>query len=115
MRRRAILQYWMQRYGPLSPAARQRFLQRQETVRLARYPDDIIRKAINWSNLLADALSFAHSAYEGEAKPMPPEPQAPSQPGHAGRAAEPRPKRDPDLDRRIARTIGPVQNYEDSF
>jgi len=115
MRRRTILQYWMQRYGALSPAARQRFLQRQEIVRLARYPDGLIRKAINWSNLLADALSFAHSAYEGEAKPIPPEPQAPSRPGHGKRVPEARPKRDPDLDRRIARRIGPVQNYEDSF
>ena len=41
----------MSRYGPLSPASQKRFLQRQETGRLARYPDDVVRKAINWSNL----------------------------------------------------------------
>jgi hypothetical protein len=105
----------MQRYGKLSPASQKRFLGRSETARLTRYPDDIIRKAINWSNLLADALSFAHSAYEGEAQPVPPEPEAPSQPGHAERLAEPRPKRNPDLDRRLAHTIGPIQNYEDDF
>lgn len=105
----------MRRDGPLSPASQDRFLARQETGRLARYPDDIIRKALNWSNLLADALSFAHSAYEGEAQPMPPEPRSPSQPGPAERVAEAQPRRNPELERRLTRTIGPVQNYEDSF
>ncbi len=104
----------MRRYGPLSPASQDRFLARQETGRLARYPDDIIRNAINWSNLLADALSFAHSAYEGEAQPTPPEPSR-SQPRTAERVAEAQPKRTPDLERRLTRMIGPVQNYEDSF
>lgn len=115
MRRRQILHYWMSRYGPLSPASQKRFLQRQETGRLARYPDDVVRKAINWSNLLTDALSFAHCAYEGEARPLPPEPQPPSLPGRVERVAEASRRRDPDVDRRLAATIGPVQNYEDSF
>jgi hypothetical protein len=115
MRRRQLLHYWMRRYGPLSPASQARFLQRQETARLARYPDNVVRRAINWSNLLADALSFAHSAYEGEARPLPPEPQSPSRPGRTERAAEAPRAGDPELDRRLAGTIGPVQNYEDSF
>ena len=105
----------MRRYGRLSPASQRRFLQRQETRRLARYPDDVVRKAIGWSNLLADALSFAHGAYEGEPPSFPPEPRSPSRPGRTERTAEARRERDPDLDRRLARTIGPVQNYEDTF
>jgi hypothetical protein len=105
----------MRRYGALSPASQERFLQRQETARLARYPDDVIRKAVSWSNLLADALSFAHSAYEGEAPSLPPEPQTRSRPGRTGGAAEGRRRRNLDLDRRLAEKIGPVQNYEDSF
>jgi hypothetical protein len=104
----------MRRYGLLSPASQDRFLARQETGRLVRYPDDITRKAINWSNLLADALSFAHSAYEGDVQPQPSEPSR-SQPGTAERVAEAQPRRNPELERRLARTIGPVQNYEDSF
>ncbi len=104
----------MSRYGPLSASSQERFLQRHETRRLTRYPDDIVRKAINWSNLLADALSFAHSAYEGEAPALPPEPHAPSQPGRTQRVAEAS-RRRPELDRRLAQTIGPVQNYEDTF
>jgi hypothetical protein len=115
MQQRQILQYWMRRYGPLSPASQARFLQRQEAARLARYPDDVIRKAISWSNLLADALNFAHSAYEGEAPSLPPEPHTPSRTGRTNRVAEARRRRNPDLDRRLAETIGPVQDYEDSF
>jgi hypothetical protein len=115
MRRRQILQYWMRRYGTLSPASQERFLRRQETARLARYPDDVVRKAISWSSRLADALSFAHSAYEGERSSMPPEPHTTSRRGRTGRVAEVRRERNPDLDRRLAETIGPVQNYEDSF
>jgi hypothetical protein len=115
MRRRQILQYWMERYGPLSLASQERFLRRQETARLSRYSDEIVRKAVGWSNLLADALGFAHSAYEGEAQSLPPEPQAPSQPGHTRRLAEAPRKPDPEVHRRWARPIGPVQNYEDSF
>jgi hypothetical protein len=105
----------MQRYGTLSPAAQERFLRRQETARLARYPDDVVRKAISWSSLLADALSFAHSAYEGEPSSLPPEPHTPARPGRTSRVAEARRERNRDLDRRLAETIGPVQNYEDSF
>jgi hypothetical protein len=105
----------MSRYGRLSRASQQRFLRRQETGRLARYPDDIVRKAISWSNLLADVLSFAHSAYEGDAKPLLPEPRAPSDRSSRKRiAAAPR-RRDPDRERRLAGMIGPVQNYEDTF
>jgi hypothetical protein len=69
MRRRQILQYWMRRCGALSLASQERFLQRQGTARLTRYPDEIVRKGIGWSNLLADALRFAHSAYEVKRKP----------------------------------------------
>jgi hypothetical protein len=47
MRRRQLLEYWMSQYGQLSAASQKRFLQRQDTRRLARYPDDIIRKAIS--------------------------------------------------------------------
>ena len=105
----------MSRYGLLSPASQKRFLDRQETRRLARYPDDVVRTAIHWSNLLADALIFAHSAYEGEAKPLPPEPSSPTRPGSGERIAEAPRGRDPDRDRRFAGMIGPVQNYEDTF
>jgi hypothetical protein len=105
----------MARYGRLSPASRERFLRRQETARLARYPDDIIRKAISWSNLLSDALSFAHSAYEGDVQAWPPETQVPSWPVRTPRVSGGPRKRDPELHRRLAAKIGPVQNYEDSF
>jgi hypothetical protein len=115
MRTRQILQYWMERYGPLSLASQERFLRRQETERLTRYPDEIVRKAIGWSNLLNDALSFAHSAYEGEAQSLPPEPQTPSRPSHTRKVAEAPQRPDPELQRRMASAIGPVQNYEDSF
>lgn len=115
MSKRQILRYWMQRYGPLSLASQQRFLRRQETARLTRYPDEIVRKAIGWSNLLNDALSFANSAYEGEAQSLPPEPQTPSRPSHTCKVAEAPRRPDPELHRRLAGAIGPVQNYEDSF
>jgi hypothetical protein len=110
-----ILQYWMSRYGRLSAASRLRFLGRQEVARLAKYPDDIVRQAIGWSNLLADTLSFAHSAYEGTPKPLPPEPEVSS----AAHAANPpvwsRRRWNPELDRELAKRIGPVQSYEDTF
>jgi hypothetical protein len=115
MRRRQILQYWMSKYGPLSAPSQQRFLRRLATARLARYPDDIIRKAISWSNLLDDALRFAQSAYEGEGKPLPVEPHTPSRPGRTQHVAQAQPRPDPDRERRLARAIGPVQNYEDEF
>jgi len=105
----------MRRYGMLSSASQERFLRRQETARLARYPDDVVRKAIGWSRLLADALNFAHSAYEGEPSRMPPEPHVPSRPGRTTRVAEARRERNADLHRRLAETIGPVQSYEDTF
>jgi hypothetical protein len=115
MRKRQILQYWMERYGPLSLASQERFLRRQETARLTRYPDDIVRQAIAWSNLLNDALSFAHSAYEGEAQSLPPDPQTRMRPSHTRKVAEAPRRPDPELHRRLAGVIGPVQNYEHSF
>ena len=105
----------MSKYGRLSAPSQERFLRRQATARLARYPDNIIRRAINWSNLLDDALSFAHSAYEGEGQALPPEPHTPSRPGGTRRLAEARPRRDLERERRLARAIGPVQKYEDDF
>lgn len=105
----------MSRYGSLSPASQQRFLQRQDTIRLARYPDQIIRRSINWSSLLADALSFAHRAYEGDPQALPPEPHTPSPPVRTRRAAVAPPRGDLELDRRLAAEIGPLQNYEDTF
>jgi len=123
MRKSQILEYWMSRYGQLSGASRERFLRRQEVARLTRYPDAVVRAAIGWSNLLADALSFAHSAYEGDPKPLPPEPSVPSarheekrrsptsRPWQAEREAGARRPVDTDL----ARKIGPVQRYEDDF
>jgi hypothetical protein len=123
MRKANILEYWMSRYGDLSALSRERFLRRQEVGRLARYPDPVVRAAINWSNLLADALSFAHSAYEGEPRPLPPEPADPSrlpvekQPTTIGRTR--RARRDGGKRRRVdadlAKKIGPVQSYEDTF
>lgn len=115
MRKPQILHYWMERYGLLSLASQERFLRRQETARLTRYPDEIVRKAMGWSNLLADALSFAHSAYEGEPQSLPAEPHAPSRPSHTRRVAEAPRRPDSELDRRLAGAIGPVQKYEDSF
>lgn len=115
MRRRELLRYWMTRYGHLSRASQERFLRRQETARLARYPDDIIRRAVNWSSLLADALSFAHSLYESEQRPLPPEPRTPSPPVRTRKVAVRQPKPDLEVDRRLAAEIGPVQNYDDSF
>jgi hypothetical protein len=115
MRRREILQHWMRRYGWLSAPSQERFLRRKATVRLARYPDHIVRQAIGWSNLLDDALSFAHSAYEGEGRSLPPEPHTPPRPGRTTQVAEAQPRRDMNLERRLAHRIGPVQNYEDDF
>jgi hypothetical protein len=109
-----ILRYWMSRYGNLSQRSRHRFVRRSEVARLARYPDAIVRTAINWSNLLADALSFAHSAYEGEQQPLPPEPTTPLALKRP-MAMAPRRRRDPARDRELSRRIGPVQQYEDSF
>ena len=55
MRKSQILDYWISQYGPLSAASRLRFLRRQEVRRLTRYPDDLVKRAIRYSNLLADA------------------------------------------------------------
>jgi hypothetical protein len=121
MRKAQILQYWMSRYGNLSDMARERFVRRQEVARLTRYPDDVVHAAIRWSNLLADALSFANSAYEGEPRPLPPEPGEPSPPvtarpsrAHSRRVEHGAAKRYP-VDANLAKKIGPIQSYEDTF
>jgi hypothetical protein len=121
VRKADILGYWMSRYGELSAASRERFLRRQEVARLTRYPDAVVRAAINWSNLLADALSFAHSAYEGEPRPLPPDPAEPSPPASRKPSRAERPRRERGaatrrpVDADLAKRIGPVQSYEDTF
>jgi hypothetical protein len=123
VRKAEILGYWISRYGDLSPASRERFLRRQEVARLTRYPDAVVRTAINWSNLLADALRFAHSAYEGETRPLPPEPSEHSPPTTEPRSSPvDRPRRAErgattrrPVDADLAKKIGPVQSYEDGF
>ena len=108
MTRRQILAYWMQRHGDLSPASRDRFLKRSEVARLTRYPDDVIRRAIGFSNLLGDALAFAHSAYEGEPRELPAEPsRSDSAPPVATR---PLPR---ELSAELRRRLGPTQRYDD--
>jgi hypothetical protein len=87
-----ILRYWMRRYGELSPASRDRFLKRRELTRLARYPDEIVKQALRFSNMLDDALSFAHSAYEGSPRPLP-----------------------QDVTAALRRRIGATQHYDDDF
>jgi hypothetical protein len=121
MRKAQILHYWMSRYGNLSRASRERFLRRQEVARLTRYADDVVHAAIRWSNLLADALSFANSAYEGEPRPLPPEPGEPSSPvtarpsrADARRVEHDAAKRYP-VDADLAKKIGAIQSYEDTF
>ena len=52
MRRSEILRYWMSQYGPLSKPSRERFLRRSEVARLTRYPDDLVKRAIRYSNLM---------------------------------------------------------------
>jgi hypothetical protein len=112
MTKRQILALWMKRYGDLSAASRDRFLKRTEVGRLARYPDDVVRQAIAFSNMLGDALAFAHSAYEGEPRELPPEPgrsDASTPP-----APPPRPLRS-DVNAALRRQLGPTQHYDDGF
>ena len=99
---------WVKRYGELSPASRDRFLKRREVARLARYPDDVVRRAIAFSNLLADALAFAHSAYEGEPRELPAEPIL------SGSSPVPAPRPLPaDVNADLRRRLGPTQRYDD--
>ena len=110
MTKRQILRYWMRRYGDLSPASRDRFLKRRELTRLARYPDEIVKQALGFSNMLDDALSFAHSAYEGSPRPLPPEPDL------SGSGAVPPPRPLPqEVTAELRRRLGATQHYHDDF
>ena len=111
MTKRQILARWMQRHGELSAASRDRFLKRKEVARLARYPDDVVRQAIGFSNLLGDALAFAHSAYEGEPGELPAEPKV-SDGGQA--SAPPRPLSH-EVTAELRRRLGATQHYDDDF
>ena len=100
----------MRRYGDLSAASRDRFLKRRELTRLARYPDEIVKQALGFSNLLDDALAFAHSAYEGPPRPLPAEPDL------SGSGAVPPPRPLPqEVTAELRRRIGPTQHYDDDF
>jgi hypothetical protein len=107
MRKSEILDYWVSQYGPLSRTSRERFLRRQEVRRLTRYPDDLVQKAIRYSNLLADALSFA-AVLSSPLRDVPPEPRRSDAPPPAKRPRH-------SDDRALHEKIGPVQNYEDDF
>jgi hypothetical protein len=105
-----VLRYWMSRHGKLSASSRDRFLKRREVARLTRYPDEIVRQAIGFSNLLADALSFAYAAYEGETPPLPAEPKP------SGSVAAPAPRPLPRaVNAELRRRLGPTQRYGDEF
>jgi hypothetical protein len=111
MTKRKVLALWMKRYGDLSAASRDRFLKRTEVGRLARYPDEVVRRAIGFSNLLGDALAFASSAYEGEARELPPpEPHL----SDASPPQAPRPLRS-DVNATLRRRLGPTQRYDVDF
>ena len=110
MTKRQILAVWMKRYGDLSAASRDRFLRRREVARLGRYPDEVVREAIAFSNMLGDALAFAHSAYEGEPRELPPEPGL----SDASPPQAPRPLRS-DVNAALRRQLGPTQHYDDGF
>src|SRR5689334_14509696 len=107
MRKSEILDYWVGQYGPLSRPSRERFLRRQEVRRLTRYPDDLVKKAIRYSNLLADALSFA-AILSNPPHEAPPDPRSTDAPPPVKRRPYPN-------DRALHENIGPVQNYEDDF
>ena len=106
MRKSQILDYWISQYGPLSAASRQRFLRRQEVRRLTRYPDDLVKSAIRYSNMLADARYAA--VLNNPLGQLPPEPRSTDAPAPALE----RTRRD---DRALHHKIGPIQNYEDDF
>jgi hypothetical protein len=100
----------MKRYGDLSVASRDRFLRRGEVARLGRYPDEVVRRAIAFSNLLGEALAFAHSAYEGEPRELPPEPKL----SDASPPPAARPLRS-DVNAELRHRLGPTQHYDDHF
>jgi hypothetical protein len=107
VRKGQILDYWVSVHGPLSAASRDRFRRRQEVRRLTRYPDDVVKRAIRYSNLLADALNFA-AILTNPLGVLPPEPRATDAPAPAAR------HRRPD-DRPLHQRIGPTQNYGADF
>jgi hypothetical protein len=107
VRKAQILDYWISLYGPLSPPSRERFLRRQEVRRLTRYPDDLVKRAIRYSNLLADALNFA-AILNNPLAELPAEPRSTDAPAPV---LHHRPRDDRDLHK----TIGPTQNYDDDF
>ena len=107
VRKSQILDYWISQYGPLSPISRERFLRRQEVKRLIRYPDDLVKRAIRYSSLLADALNFA-AVLNNPLGELPPEPRQTDAPAPAAHHRH----RD---DRAMHQKIGPIQNYEDDF
>jgi hypothetical protein len=102
-----ILDYWTRIYGPLSSGSRERFLRRQEVRRLTRYPGDLVKRAIRYSNLLSDAVNFA-AIFNNPLGELPPEPRATDAP-------PPAPQHRPRDDRALHSRIGPTQNYEDDF
>jgi hypothetical protein len=107
VRKSEILDYWISQYGQLSPLSRERFLRRQEVRRLTRYPDELVKRSIRCSSLLADALNFA-AILNNPSAALPPEPRKTDAPPPAQRQQH----RD---DRVLHQTIGPTQNYEDTF
>jgi hypothetical protein len=107
VRKAQILDYWVSVYGPLSAASRDRFLRRQEVRRLTRYPDDVVERAIRYSNLLADALNFAN-ILTNPLGVLPPEPRTTDSPAPALRHR----RHD---DRQLHQKIGPTQNYGADF
>jgi hypothetical protein len=111
MTKRQVLAVWMKRYGDLSAGSRDRFLRRREVARLTRYPDDVVKRAIAFSNLLADALAFAHSAYEGEPRELPAEPKRSDT---VQAVAAPRPLSE-DVNAELRRRLGPTQRYDGDF
>ena len=107
MRKKEILDYWVGQYGGLSPASRERFLRLQEVRRLSAYPDDLVKRAIRSSNLLADAVNLA-AILNNPLKDLPPEPRFTDSPAPAA------PRHRPD-DSALLHKMGPTQLYEDDF
>jgi hypothetical protein len=111
MTKSQILRLWMKRYGDLSAGSRDRFLRRGEVARLARYPNDVVRRAIAWSNMLGDALAFAASAYQGEPSELPAEPKM----ADTAQPPAPPPRLSRDVNAELRRRLGPTQHYDDDF
>jgi hypothetical protein len=107
VRKAQILAYWISVHGQLSRPSRERFLRRQEVQRLTRYPNDLVRRAIRYSNLLADAVNFA-AILNNPLGELPPEPRSTDAPPPAAR-------RLPNDDRGLHKKIGATQNYDDDF